>query len=156
MSTTNQSTIFVQQATLHDLDDVVDLFDAYRCFYGQPSDKEGARQFLFDRFEHMESVMFIARMQGNGHAIGFTQLYPVFSSISMKRSWILNDLYVQEDYRGLGAANQLLEQAKRHALLTKAKAIELSTASDNITAQSLYEKLGYKRDEEFLHYSLTL
>lgn len=151
-----QSSIIVQQATLEQLDEVAALFDAYREFYGQSSDPEGARGFLLDRFEHMQSVIFIAIDQGTGRAIGFTQLYPVFSSISMKRAWILNDLYVQESARGRGAAKLLLEQAKLHGRLTGAKGIELSTAPDNTTAQALYEKFGFERDDAFLHYYLTL
>jgi len=151
-----QSSIIVQQAALEQLDEVASLFDAYRGFYGQSSDLEGAREFLLDRLEHMQSVIFIAIDQATGRAVGFTQLYPVFSSISMKRAWILNDLYVQENARGRGAAWLLLEQAKRYGQLTGAKGIELSTAPDNTTAQALYEKFGFERDEAFLHYSLTL
>ncbi|WP_338068617.1 GNAT family N-acetyltransferase [Paenibacillus paeoniae] len=150
------STIIVKQATLEQLEEVVQLFDAWRVFYGQPSDPEGARSFLFDRFEHSESVIFLAIDQVSGQAVGYTQLFPVFSSISMKRSWILNDLYVDESFRGRGAAQLLLDQVKRFGGLTKAKGIELSTAPDNLRAQALYEKNGYKRDEEFLHYFLTL
>ncbi|MFF2887251.1 GNAT family N-acetyltransferase [Paenibacillus sp. NPDC057967] len=151
-----ESSMIVHQATLEQLEEIAPLFDAYRIFYGQPSDLEGARQFLFNRFEHQQSVIFIAIEQASGKAIGFTQLYPVFSSISMRRAWILNDLYVLEQERGRGAAKLLLEQAKRHGQLTGAKGIELSTAPDNLIAQALYEKNGYERDETFLHYFLTL
>ncbi|RJE90350.1 GNAT family N-acetyltransferase [Paenibacillus sp. 1011MAR3C5] len=151
-----ESSIIVQQATLEQLEEVAQLFDAYRVFYGQPSDLDGAKKFLFNRFEHMESVIFIAIDQASGHATGFTQLYPLFSSISMTRAWVLNDLYVLEHERGRGAAKLLLEQAKRHGQLTGAKGIELSTAPDNLPAQALYERNGYERDETYLHYFLTL
>ncbi|WMT43152.1 GNAT family N-acetyltransferase [Paenibacillus sp. D2_2] len=146
----------ITQATLQDLDDLVLLFDLYRVFYQQPSDLEGARAFLFQRFNHAESVIFIARNASNGYAAGFTQLYPTFSSISMHRSWILNDLYVREECRKEGIGELLLKQVKEFAVLTKAKGIALSTAPDNIRAQSLYEKEGYVKDDEFYNYFLAI
>jgi len=146
----------VAQATLRDLDDLVLLFDRYRVFYQQPSNLEGARSFIFERFNHAESVIFIARNNSNGQAAGFAQLYPTFSSISMQRSWVLNDLYVREECRREGAGELLLKQVKEFAVLTKAKGIALSTAPDNIKAQSLYEKEGYVKDDEFYNYFLAL
>jgi len=146
----------VAQATLQDLDDLVLLFDLYRVFYKQPSNLEGARAFLFERFNHAESVIFIARNQSNGLAVGFAQLYPTFSSISMQRSWVLNDLYVREECRKEGVGELLLKHVKEFAVLTKAKGIALSTAPDNVKAQSLYEKEGYVKDNEFYNYFLAI
>ncbi|MGG0824748.1 GNAT family N-acetyltransferase [Paenibacillus turicensis] len=145
---------FVEQATIHDVPQLAILFDQYRVFYGQASDVEGAKQFLLDRFNHAESVILVAK--DNANIVGFTQLYPTFSSISMQRSWILNDLYVAEEHRKQGIAEQLLEQAKRFAMITNAKGIALSTAPTNKQAQALYEKLGYVRDDEFYNYFLGL
>ena len=64
--------------------------------------------------------------------IGFTQLYPSFSSISMRRIWILNDLFVAEDRRGRGAAQRLLDAAKAYAVETNAKGLALSTAVETL------------------------
>ncbi|WP_044478197.1 GNAT family N-acetyltransferase [Paenibacillus antibioticophila] len=146
----------ITQASINDLEELVAIFDQYRIFYNQAADPEGASQFLFERFEHQESIIFIARDIQTGRAVGFTQLYPVFSSISMKRSWILNDLYVIEEYRKRGGATQLLNSAKEFAILTRAKGIELSTSHLNLSAQSLYESIGYKKDDEYFHYYLTI
>lgn len=74
----------------------------------------------------------------------------------MAKAWILNDLYVHKDARGKGVAEALLEKAKAYALETSAVSIALSTAPDNFPAQRLYEKHGYKRDEQFYHYELGL
>jgi Acetyltransferases len=148
------TSIIVNQATIAELDDVAALFDEYRIFYGQESDSEGARRFLFDRFEHGEAVIFIARDEEGGQAIGFTQLYPSFSSVSMKRIWILNDLFVTAKHRKRGAAQSLLQAAKEYAVRTKSKGLELATAPDNERAKRLYINSGYKKDEEFYHYYL--
>ncbi len=146
----------IVQATMEHLDDAAALFDDYRQFYHQQTDIEGARQFLFERLSNRESVIFLVKDTTADKFIGFTQLYPVFSSLSMQRSWILNDLYVAESYRRRGAAQLLLDAARVHAILTKSKGLELATAMDNVKAQTLYEKNGYQRDDAFYHYGLNV
>lgn len=152
----NHSPIIIREVASGDLDPLAKLFDEYRQFYEQASDVEGARRFLEERLNRSESVVFLAIDPCSGNTVGFTQLYPSFSSISMKRVWILNDLYVREEYRNRGAAKLLLEAAKSHARQTDAKGLELSTAIPNVRAQRLYETSGYERDTEFYHYFLSL
>jgi ribosomal protein S18 acetylase RimI-like enzyme len=144
----------VYQATITDLKGVSHLFDLYRIFYKQPSDYDGAESFISERLENEESVIFVAVHEGK--YLGFTQLYPSFSSVSMKRTWILNDLYVHEEARNQGVAQALLDKAKSYAVQSNAKSLELQTAPDNKIAQNLYEKNGYQRDTSFLNYSLAL
>jgi len=138
------------RAELDDLDALAPLFDAYRRFYGQPSDIAGARAFLADRFKRGESVIFLAVV--DGAIVGFTQLYPSFSSVSMKRLWVLNDLFVTPDARKSGAGRALLERAERWAAETGAKGLTLSTQLTNLSAQRLYEACGWTKDDEFIHY----
>jgi GNAT superfamily N-acetyltransferase len=135
---------------LEELEQVVPLFDAYRQFYGQPSDLVAARAFLRARIAREESVIFLARDE-DGRARGFVQLYPTFSSVALASRWILNDLYVGPEARRSGVGTALLERAREHALETGAKGLTLATAEDNLTAQALYESLGWKRDG-FFHY----
>jgi ribosomal protein S18 acetylase RimI-like enzyme len=151
-----KDTLAVSQATIDDLEQLASLFNEYRIFYKQGSDVEKARAFLFDRIENRESVIFVVKDCERNIAIGFTQLYPSFSSISMKRSWILNDLYVLEAHRGRGAAQRLLDTARDYAKQTNAKGLALSTAIDNERAQQIYERNGYERDNEFYNYYLTI
>lgn len=148
--------IQIYQATIADLDQIVPVFDEYRVFYEQESDLEGAKQFLFSHFEHRESVIFMAKSSVTGECAGFAQLYPVFSSISMRRAWILNDLFVLAPYRKQGIAKMLIIGVSDFARQTKAKGIELSTAFNNTDAQRLYEQFGFTRDEEFYHYNLKV
>ncbi|MDB5053715.1 MAG: family N-acetyltransferase [Bacilli bacterium] len=146
-----QSGVYIQiqvfQATIDDLDSVTLLFDEYRIFYDQISDIQKARTFLFEKFEHQESIIFLAKDQSSEHDVGFIQLYPSFSSLTMQRLWILNDLFVSHNHRKQGNGNQLLEAAKSFAIKTNAKGVQLSTAWDNKTAQRLYESLDYKKDD---------
>src|SRR6266851_4689707 len=99
--------IEVRQATVPDVDLLVPLFDAYRQFYRQPSEPERARRFLLDRFELNESVILLAFE--DAAAIGFTQLYPSFSSGAMARIFTLNDLFVAPEARRRGVGSALLQ-----------------------------------------------
>jgi GNAT superfamily N-acetyltransferase len=126
----------------------------YLAFYERAANAESARNFLQERIAQQQSVIFIAKV--DGQAVGFTQLYPAFASLSLKRSWILNDLYVAESARGRGVAMALMNAAKQLALDTGACEIFLQTARTNTTAQALYEKLGYVRDDAFLVYNLDV
>jgi ribosomal protein S18 acetylase RimI-like enzyme len=145
----------VVRAASKDLEDIVPLFDGYRQFYGQRSDPSAARAFLGERIKRDESVIYLA-YTGPREAAGFTQLYPSFSSVSLKPLWILNDLFVRSDVRRGGVGRALLERARQHAAETGAKGLILSTAVTNKPAQILYESCGWQRDDEFMHYYLFL
>ena len=146
--------VITRQAVLADLELIAPLFDGYRCFYGKDTDLETARAFIAERLMLGESAIFIATDEG-GKTLGFTQLYPSFSSVSACRIWILNDLFVTLQARGRGVGKALLEAARQYATQTGAKRVVLSTAHDN-PAQKLYEAQHYVRDTEFLHYELEL
>lgn len=146
--------IQVRQATVADLDLLVPLFDGYRQFYRQQSDPERARRFLLERFEHNQSVIFLALQ--DAEAVGFTQLYPLFSSTLLARIFILNDLFVSPESRRAGAASALLQAAAEYGKRVGAVRLGLSTEVTNETAQAVYEKLGWKRETLFRVYHLPL
>lgn len=139
----------IKHTTIDDLNALVPLFDAYRVFYEQPSDLKLAKEFLQKRFLNNESVIFLATEKDK--PVGFTQLYRTFSSVSAQHSWILNDLYVDQSYRGKGIGEQLLNRAKQFAKDDNAKGLALETGNDN-PAKHLYERLGWKKETEYLHY----
>ena len=141
--------IAIKKATIEDVKLVAPLFDAYRIFYKQPSDEKAAAVFLQERLTNNESVVFIAFT--SGIVSGFCQLYPIFSSVGLQRTWLLNDLYVHENARGQGVAAALLQQAKEFGIVTNARWLLLETAADNFTAQSVYEKNGWKRVEDYFY-----
>ena len=132
-------------ASFDHLPKLAPLFDAYRVFYGQPSDVEAARVFLYKRFTLGESIVFLAMFEDR--AVGFTQLYPMFSSVSLRRIWILNDLYVESDVRGQRVGERLIERAVQLAKESGAKGIQLETAHTNTSGQKLYERLGFQRED---------
>ena len=141
--------MIIRRAKKKDIDDLSILFDKYRIFYKQQSDVDNARTFLKKRMKRKESVIFVA--EEREELIGFTQLFPIFSSVSMKRTWLLNDLYVNEKARGIGAATALLNAAKEFGAETKSKWLLLQTAADNFTAQKGYEKNGWVKETDFFY-----
>ncbi len=146
--------MLVRRAGLGDVGDLAPLFDLYRQFYGQRSDLAAARAFLSERVRRDESVIFIA--SADDLALGFTQLYPSFSSVSVRRLWILNDLFVSPAARRAGVGRRLLERAREWAVETGAKGLTLTTALTNSAARSLYESCGWRLDDEFAHYQLLV
>ena len=148
------SAVEVRQATVADLDLIVPLFDGYRQFYRWPSDLARARQFLLERFEHGQSVIFLAL--ADEEAVGFTQLYPSFSSGALGRIFILNDLFVAPEARGRGAGSALLRAAADFGRRVGAVRLTLATEVTNSTAQAVYEALGWRRDLAFWSYQLPL
>jgi GNAT superfamily N-acetyltransferase len=139
------------KATLEDLETIVPLFDGYRVFYKQRSDPSAARTFIRARLQKEDSVILLA-VSDQGEGMGFTQLYPSFSSVSMQGVYILNDLFVSEVHRGKGLGEALLEQAKEFARKEGSRGLTLETAIDN-PARRLYERLGWKKDDEVFHYT---
>jgi GNAT superfamily N-acetyltransferase len=155
MPETLDGAVRVIQAASEHLEALAALFDGYRQFYEQEPDLDGARGFLAERLERGESVLFLALLDQNGQEFpaGLAQLYPSFSSTSMRRLWILNDLFVAPEARKHGVGRALLQAAREHAERTQAKGLELMTARDNKPAQALYESMGWQRDEVFLSYT---
>jgi GNAT superfamily N-acetyltransferase len=150
-----EHSIGVRKATIADLDRLAPLFDAYRQFYRKPSDLELARRFLLHRFQHNESIIFLAE-RPDGPAVGFTQLYPSFSSASAARILILNDLFVHPDARRQRVGSLLLAAAGNYGQTIGAVRLTLSTEVTNHAAQALYEAEGWKRQTDFYTYNLAL
>jgi GNAT superfamily N-acetyltransferase len=139
--------------SLEDIRAAAPLFDSYRVFYKAPSDPQGAYEFLAERWRLRESVLYIA-FDGTT-PVGFVHLYPLFSSVGMRRLWLLNDLFVTPGARRTGAGRLLMRRAEQHARETGTAGLTLSTALDNATAQALYVAEGYERDKRFFVFNKT-
>jgi len=147
-------TFMIERAGLADVDAIAPLFDAYRCFHGCAADPDLARSFLAERLERSESTIFVARLAGP--VVGFTQLYPSFTSTGAARVFILNDLYVAPEAEGRGVATALMKAAEAFARLQGAVSLRLATTIDNHRAQALYRRTGWTRTDSYLTYELPL
>ena len=134
------------KATIYESEQVSRLFDDYRVFYDQEPDIDGAIKFISERLTKNESVIFLA-VDENNEGMGFIQLYPSFTSIGMKRIWILNDLYVDILHRKNKVAEQLIEKCKKLVIETDAAGLVLETQNENYPAKRLYFKTGFIKDD---------
>ncbi|HFK5510189.1 N-acetyltransferase [Elizabethkingia anophelis] len=138
--------MMIRLATLQDLESLTLIFEKYRDFYKKQGDYEGAKSFLKERISNNESVIYIA--EADGKTIGFTQLYPLFSSTRMKKLWLLNDLYVEEEYRQKGISIALIDKAKELCRETGACQLSLETSKTNMVGNNLYPKTDFQLDTE--------
>ena len=142
----------IVQAGSEHLNALIPLLDGYRIFYGQVGDPEGAGRFLGERLRLKDSTIFLAL--DSGQAVGFTQLYPSFSTVSLEPLMILNDLYVLPEHRGKGWGEALLRKAQEYCRRKGWKGLALETGTEN-PARHLYERLGWERDTHCFHYFWT-
>lgn len=138
-----------------DLDALVPLFAGYLQFYQVPRSATEIHAFLLERLQRGDAQLFIARDE-QGMAQGFTQLYPLQSSLSLAPAWLLSDLFVLPSARRQGVGEALMNAARAYAEASGACGLQLETAKTNLAGQALYERLGYVRDELYLTYWLSL
>ena len=143
------------KATKENIEQVGKLFDLYREFYKYKSNIRESTNYISDRINNNESTIFLSLSENNIPS-GFVQLYESFGSLHLGKIVILYDLYVSKEFRKLGIGEELMKRSLLYAESIGAKSIELSTAKDNMTAQSLYEKIGYIKDNEFYSYSYDI
>lgn len=142
----------IVRANLEHLRALVPLVDAYRQFYKQPSDLGAVRNYVRERLENNQCVVFLA-LEGE-KALGFTLLYHHWSTVALGHVWLLNDLFTTLEARRGGVAWALMEAARDFAQADGGKRMWLRTAVDNVQAQALYERFGMVRDIQFYRYDL--
>ncbi len=130
------------------------LFDLYRQFHRQPSDIKSATEFVKMRLNNRDSVFLIA-VTDKGEGMGFTQLFPSFSSVAMQKTWVVNDLYVDVPFRNRGVATSLMQATKQFSRQSGAFSLKLATAKNNTQAKAIYKKVGFKQLTEFDYYTLV-
>lgn len=146
----------IVQATLEHLDQLTPLFIKYRELFGQVAYPESSRKFLSTRISRKESVIYLAMPDDEERILGFCQLYPSYSSLSLKRVWILNDIYVCEEARRQLVADHLIQAAKKMAKETQAIRMRVSSSINNDVAHKLYGSLGFVEDHEFKNFILPI
>jgi N-acetylglutamate synthase-like GNAT family acetyltransferase len=135
----------VREAKLSDLENLSDLFNSYRMFYGKKSDLKVAEEFLRSRIENKDSKIFVCDI--NNELSGFVQLYPIFSSTRVSKYWLLNDLFVDIKKRGKGYSKLLIERSKELVIESNACGMMLETEKSNDIGNMLYPSTGFKKNE---------
>lgn len=146
--------MIVRRAVESDLKQLAILFDEYRQFYGASSNLDLSFQFLKQRFDNQESVIFIHIK--DDLFTGFVLLYLGFSSVACSSYYLLDDVYVRPAFRRQGSAKQLIDTAILFARHENAQRISLETQKNNFQSHALYESMGFVKDEEFQTYHCFL
>lgn len=144
-----------REAVEKDIDSLTNLFDGYRVFYRKESDKPAAKLFLLDRLKNKDATIFVAE-DDKGELIGFVQLYPLFSSTRMQKFWLLNDLFVNSEYRGNGVSVGLINKAKELVKKSGACGMSLETEISNLIGNKLYPKTGFELNTSCNFYEWTV
>jgi GNAT superfamily N-acetyltransferase len=138
-----------------DLLELLPLMRGYCDFYEvEPGDDELlelSRSLIAD--PDCEGFQIIA-LDEQGRALGFATVYWTWSTLSAGRIAVMNDLYVEKDARGSGLAEALIEECRRRAGRRGCVSLDWATAEDNLRAQKLYDRVGGKREDQWVNYSL--
>ena len=137
----------ITRATGADVAALAPLFDAYRMFFTHRDRIDESLRFLADRFAREETVVFMG--WSDGSALGFVQLYPLWSSWYCRRIWFLSDLYVKESARKHGLGQRLVGRVKVHAEETNASSVMVELPHVEPHLAAFYAKLGFHRDDVF-------
>ena len=132
----------IREVKTSDLDQLSILFNSYRIFYGKESNIDISKKFLESRISNKDSKLFICEV--NNILTGFVQLYPLFSSVRVSKYWLLNDLFIDSEFRGNGYSKLLIDRAKELVLESGACGMMLETEKSNKIGNSLYPKTGFK------------
>ncbi len=147
--------IELKKVSISEINDIVELFDKYMIFYKHESNPEKYKTYLKNRLDNNEATIYLA-YKSNTKPIGFVLNYHTFSSVSLGKIIVLNDLFVLEGYRKDGIGNKLINCSINLAKEMGAVRVDLGTAKDNFKAQSLYEKIGFIKDTEYFSYSFNI
>lgn len=138
------------------LDQLVPVIEEYRQYCGAQPSPGKTRSFLLDLYSQKKAVTFLAIDEPSNNVMGFINLFPSYSTLSLQKIWILNDLGVAKKYRGNGVAKALIQKALSMAKDSGADRVELKTQKTNISAQQLYASLRFTIDEENIFYRVSM
>jgi GNAT superfamily N-acetyltransferase len=121
------------------------------AFYDIQHKAADVEHFLNNRIAFEDSKIYLAITE-KGEAVGFIQLFPSFSSLMLKRFWVLNDLFIAPEHRKQGAAKALISAAKQLCKDTNACGMMLDTQKSNTMAQRLYTQCGFTKNTSSNYY----
>ena len=117
------------------------LFVDYGVFYEThftPAIVDGVWSWLMDAEADVCAVVAVDR----GEVIGFAHYRQLPDTFTAGPAWYLDDLYVQPEARRSGAATALIDAVAERAASDGGGTLRWITASDNATAQSVYDKIA--------------
>ena len=142
----------IRQAQLEDIESLSAVFAEYRTTLGLEADLANSTQFLKARLSKQDCIIFIALI--DDQISGFTLLFPFFTPAGIKEMWVLNDIYITDEYRHQGVAQSLLSEAVFFSKKTNKCKVYLATKIGNTNSQTLFEKFGFKKTD-YINYEFV-
>lgn len=118
-----------------------ELFTAYGVFYETEFSAEvldGVWTWLMDDAHPVSALV----AEIDGRIVGFAHLRRVDDTFTAGPGWFLDDLYVAPERRGEGHAGALIAGCQATARAAGGGTLRWITASDNLTAQRLYDRVA--------------
>jgi len=149
----------VEPATAGDVDRLVDLMEGYCAFYRFPSPgTEALKMMALTEIaaDDNDGMMIVARVpDAPGGVAGFVHVTWKMALLQANRIAIMEDLFVDPDFRGRGCGRLLVDAAIDRARELGSPVLQWVTQTTNVTAQSLYDRTG-AYSEAWLEYELEL
>jgi GNAT superfamily N-acetyltransferase len=147
----------ITTVTEPDLPELLPLMRGYCDFYevDPPDDALLAMSRTLIADPELEGMQLLAR-DDDGRAVGFATIFWTWTTLSAARLGVMNDLFVAADARGGGHADALIAECAERCRARGASELAWQTAYTNERAQAVYNRVGAKRDERWLDYSLDV
>lgn len=121
-------------------------------FYKRPNPSiEKVHNLIETLLEKNKGIQFIAEQ--DRELLGFATLYFSFSTTKADKITVMNDLFVVENARGTGVAQELFKSCEKFTKENGYAHMSWVTATDNKRAQRFYEKMGGSIGD-WLNYSI--
>jgi GNAT superfamily N-acetyltransferase len=135
-------TLIVRTVVPNDKNQLSELMYQYIVdFYKRPKPPiEKIHHLIATLSEKNIGIQFVA--EHDSKLVGFATLYFSFSTTKAEKITIMNDLFIVEDTRGTGVAQELFKTCENFTKENGYAHMSWVTASDNKRAQRFYEKLG--------------
>lgn len=145
-----------------DIAELVPLMEAYCEFYRWPSPGEEELEAMARaeiQAPDSAGMIFVARPQDESDEpekiVGFVHVTWKMSLLHATRVAVMEDLYVDPDFRRRGIAGSLIDAVAARARDLGAPCLQWVTEPSNTTAQEVYSRTG-AQPESWLEYELDL
>jgi len=132
------------------LDFIIELAVYEKAEHEVTTNVEETREAIFGKNSTVDALI----CEENGVAIGFAVYFYNYSTWLGKNGLYLEDLYITESKRGVGAGKIILKYLANKALKLKCGRFEWSCLDWNTPSRKFYESIGAVAQNEWIGYRL--
>jgi GNAT superfamily N-acetyltransferase len=143
--------VSIRPLTPHEFESWRPLWDGYLAFYGTTLEEEITRR-TWNRFHDPAEPLHLLGAYREDELVGFVTYVFHRSTWARENYCYLEDLFVSETARGLGAGKALIQAVCDQAREASAERVYWNTRESNETARRLYDSLADLTD--FVQYRI--